>query len=661
MFYFGIDYYPEQWPQERWARDAQLMREAAVNVVRLAEFAWSRLEPSEGKFQFDWLDKIIGLLANNGIQVVLGTPTASPPPWVMQKYPDAYIQWHDGRTASYGGRREYCPNHHGYRELSQRITKAMAEHFGANPNVIGWQTDNEFGERCYCSICQTAFQDWLKSRYETLAAVNERWGTVFWSQEYNEWAQIPSPKKTGHIHNPSLELDYFRFMSESYNSLQIEQIAILREHCPQHFITHNMMGFGYTNLDYFAIAEPLDIVSWDTYPRGFWLEEQAVDTAAIALGHDTMRGLKQKNFWVMEGQSGSSGWHLIGSAPRPGEMRLWAYQAIAHGADGILFFRWRSARHGAEQFWQGILDHDGQPRRRYAEFHQLGHELKALGDRLHGSQPQAQVAMLLSYDSRFAFQIQPNNEGFSYPEHFLNYYRAFHERNIAVSIVSPDDDYAAYRLLIVPALYLLSPELAQKLTDFVAHGGTLLLTARSGVKEENNAVINAALPGLLRELCGIEVAEYDSLRKGELVEVEFADSKVRLQSSLWVDVLELHGAEAIAHYKSNHYTHKAAISRHQFGKGKTIYVGTFGGQVFADGLVTWLLAEEDAFTAYPSLPSIEITERWKLGQCFVFILNHAASSAIIPLNAVYEDLFSGEICQSELAIDAFGIRILSLK
>jgi beta-galactosidase len=658
MFYFGLDYYPEQWPEERWAIDVQLMHEAAVNVVRLAEFAWSRLEPTEGLFQFEWLDKIIRLMAENQIKVVLGTPTASPPPWVMQKYPDAYIQWQDGRTASYGARREYCPNHPGYRELSQRITEAMARHFRDNPNVIGWQTDNEFGDRCYCPHCQTAFQAWLKDRFASLAAVNERWGTVFWSQEYSQWEQIPSPKRTGYIHNPSLELDYLRFMSESYASFQMEQITILRELCPAHFITHNLMGFAYNNLDYFVLAEPLDFVSWDNYPRGFWLQNQLVDAASLALGHDTMRGLKQKNFWLMEAHSGPSGWDIIGSSPRPGEMRLWAYQAIAHGADAILFFRWRTARYGAEQFWHGVLDHDGQPRRRYAEFKQLGHELKAIGDRLYGSQPKADVAMLLSYDSRFAFQIQPNNENFSYPKQFLDYYRVLYQRNIAVNIVSPQNDFSPYRLLLVPSLYVVTAELAQKLSDFVANGGTVLFTSRSGVKEENNAVVDLPLPGLLRELCGIEIAEYDSLRNDEMVEIEFKASKRMVKSSLWCDILRLKGAEAVAHYMSSYYSGQTAISSHSYGKGTAIYVGSLGGAELAESVLEWLLSKEEAFTAYSASTCVEIRERWNQENALIFVLNHSAEDQVIRLEGDYQNALSGESCGTELWLQAHEVQML---
>jgi beta-galactosidase len=658
VFYFGVDYYPEQWEHSRWTTDVQLMREARVNIVRLAEFAWSRLEPEHGQYQFAWLDEVINLLGENGIQVVLGTPTASPPPWVMERFPDAFIQWADGRVATYGSRREYCPNHRGYRELSRSITRSMAEHFQDNPHVIGWQTDNEFGDRCYCSHCQQAFQNWLKERFQTLEMVNQRWGAVFWSQEYSKWEQIPTPKKTGYIHNPGLELDYFRFMSESYIDFQNEQIAILRETCSEHFITHNLMGFSYNNLDYFAFSQPLDFVTWDNYPRGFWIQNQLVDAAALALGHDTMRGLKQKNFWVMEAHSGPAGWDIIGSTPRPNEIRLWAYQAIAHGADGIVFFRWRTARYGAEQYWHGVLDHDGKPRRRYAEFKQLGHELQQIGTRIQGSQPQADVAMLLSYDSRFAFQIQPNNESFSYPKHFLDYYRALYDRNITVNVVSPHDNYSAYRVLVVPALYVVTNELAQKLSDFVGNGGTLVLTARSGVKEESNAVVNLALPGLLRELCGIEIAEYDSLRNAETVGIKFQVTGNRVETSVWCDVLELQGAEAIAHYTDSYYADRPAISRHHYGKGQVIYVGTLGGNKIADAVIDRVLQEIHYSSPQATKTCVETRERYQSNEKLFFILNHSAEVQRVALTQTYDDLLSDKICEIELELQPYEVYIL---
>ncbi|HYN87504.1 MAG TPA: beta-galactosidase, partial [Ardenticatenaceae bacterium] len=505
MYPFGVDYYPEHWPEERWPTDARLMQEAGFNVVRLAEFAWSRMEPEEGRFEFAWLDRAIALLAGHGMRVILGTPTASAPPWLMQNHRDIFRVDQSGQRQTYGNRRNYCPNHPTYHDYSRRVVERMAEHYRDNPNVIGWQIDNEFGQgdRCCCLVCQQCFHDWLRARYGSLDTLNAAWGTVFWSHEYSDWSQIPTPVETGGSPNPGLALDYYRFSSDSYVRYQQMQLDILRAKYPGAFITHNFMGFGFGQLNYYDLAAPLDFVAWDIYPRMQWTMAREVDPSSAALGHDTMRGLKRQAHWVMEQQAGPGGWEMVSVAPRPGELRLWAYQSIAHGADGIVFFRWRTFRYGTEEYWHGLLDHDGTPSRRYREIKQMGHELLAHGERLHGSTVKAEVAILNSYDARWAFQIQANNPGFSYPAHFQDLYRAFFRRNVPIDVVAPTTELAGYKLVLAPALHVVPPEVAANLERFVANGGTLLLTARSGVKDVANAVVNQRLPGPLAAISGV--------------------------------------------------------------------------------------------------------------------------------------------------------------
>jgi beta-galactosidase len=404
----------------------------------------------------------------------------------MALYPDAYRVLPNGTPQSYGNRREYCPTHAGYRERSRIITQALADHYAGHPAVIGWQTDNEFGDRCYCPHCRRAFQSWLQARYPSLDALNAAWGTIFWSHLYSEWSQIPQPLATaGHDEhgspNPGLALDYYRFMSDAYVAFQHEQVEILRRTCPQHFITHNLMGFGYDRLNYFDLVRDLDFVTWDNYRRMQWTFVPEVQPVDAALAHAAMRGLKGANFWVMEQQAGPGGWEIVSVAPRPGELRLWAYQAIAHGADGIVFFRWRTARFGTEQYWHGLLDHDGTLSRRYHEIKQMGRELQQTGDSIAGSQVKAEIAMILSYDARFAFQIQANNPNFTYAAHFHTIFAAFHARNLAVDVVSPDADLSGYKLVVAPALYVLEESAARNLEAYVRNGGVLLVTARSGV------------------------------------------------------------------------------------------------------------------------------------------------------------------------------------
>ncbi len=398
----------------------------------------------------------------------------------------------------------------------------MAEHYNSHPAVIGWQIDNEFGERCYCPTCQAGFQRWLQKRYGSLEKLNRRWGTDFWSHGYTDWTEIPLPLATSGSPNPGLGFEYRRFVSDSYLAYLQMQVDILRKVCPQHFVTHNFMGFGYEGLDYYELAQPLDIVSWDNYPLGFWQKDlNAVDPTVPALGHDTMRGLKQKNFWVMEQQAGPSGWETVSPTPRPGQLRSWAYQSIAHGANGVVFFRWRTARFGTEQYWFGLLDHHGQPGRRYDEIKRMGAELRKIGDSILGKSVKAQVAIMQSYDSRFAFQVQPNNPKFSYNDHITDLYRILFSRNITLDVVSPQTDLSGYKLVIVPALHIMTHGIASSLASYVREGGTVVITSRSGVKDDANAVVDLPLPGLLAEVCGVTVVESDSLPAGTAQPVKF--------------------------------------------------------------------------------------------------------------------------------------------
>jgi beta-galactosidase len=664
MFPFGVDYYPEHWPEERWPEDARLMAEAGVNVVRLAEFAWSFLEPHPGHFDFDWLDRAIEILHQHGIQVILGTPTASAPPWVMAMLPDAYKVNENGRRLTYGNRCEFCPTHAGYRERGHLVTRAMAQHYADHPAVIGWQIDNELNGRCYCPNCQASFQNWLRTHYGTLENINSAWGTIFWSHVYTEWSQIPLPVETGGVPNPGLDLDFRRFMSDTFVRFQQEQVDILRQVCPKHFITHNFMGFGFDQIDYFELAKPLDFVSWDNYPRTGWHLTKEVDQAYIALGHDTTRGFKGKPFWVMEEQSGSGGWRTVGTNPRPGEMRLWSYQAIAHGADAIVYFRWRTARYGTEQFWHGVLYHHGQPGRRYDELKAIGSELKQVGQQFLGAENRNQVAMLLSYDTRWAFLGQPNHADFHYPALFTSYYKVLHRRNIGVDIVSPNADLSRYRLVIAPAIYILPQETADNLRQFVKNGGLLITTARTGVKDEANAIVNHFLPGLLADVCGVEVDEYDVLPADQTVTLALAlpgRAAQTAQAQLWFDLLRPTTAQAVASYQGEYFSGSPAITLNRFGQGQSIYVGTLGDDNLHDTLLGWALESRDIHPVLATPDGVEATERWQGDRRLLFLLNHTATTQEVQLAQSCEDLLSGAVVKESVKIPPFGVCVLEVQ
>jgi beta-galactosidase len=661
MIAFGVDYYPEHWPEQRWEIDARLMQEAGFNTVRLAEFAWTKLEPREGHFDFVWLDRAIEILYRHNISIVLGTPTASPPAWLVQQAPDILRVRDDGLRVHFGSRRINCPCHPIYRRYSRNITTAMANHFAGHPAVIGWQIDNEFGDRCYCPICRNEFHHWLQKRYHQLEVLNERWGTSFWNQIYSDWCQIPLPFSTlGSPPNPSLALDFRRFVSDAYISFQQEQIDTLRALCPKHFITHDMMGFGYDGINYFDLARSLDFVSWNNYPFGIW-HGQAYTPSLPALNHDAMRGIKKENFWVMEEQAGPSGWGTLSVTPRPGDLRLWAYQALAHGADGIIFFRWRTARHGAEQYWHGLLEHDGRAGRRYHEIKQMGAEVKRIGGIIKGSKYKSKVAILNSYDSRFAFQVQGNSDNFHYEKHITQIYVPIWKHNIGIDVISATGDLSQYEILISPSLHILSEETANSLCSFVRAGGTLVVTPRSGVKDESNVVVNQPLPGLLADVCGVFIEEYDAISSEVSQGIVFESTSLagqRFPVEIWCDLLVPTTAEVLARYEQDYYAGKPAITRNRFGKGQAIYLGTFGTEVFYEALLGWLFQEKGIKNPIETPPNVEMTGRWKDEECFIFLINHTNQEQKLVLDKYFTNLLDGSELMGTVKLAARDVVVL---
>jgi len=643
----GVDYYPEHWEEERWPTDARLMAEAGIGVVRLAEFAWSRLEPREGHFEFGWLDRAIDVLSGHGIQAVLGTPTAAPPAWLIEKHRDILPVDEFRRPREFGARLHRCLGHPEFRKHSRAVTEAMASHYADHPAVIGWQTDNEFsGNRCYCEGCAERFRGWLQRRYGSLEALNQAWGTVFWSQDYTAWSQVPLPWHTTcgpMAHNPSLHLDYFRFASHTTVEFQHEQVEILRRRCPKHFITHNFMGLHDT-VDYYKLAADLDFVSWDNYPS---------DSAALP--HDVMRGILGKNFWVMEEKCGHTGWNEMSPTPRPGQLRAWAWQAVAHGADAIVFFRWRSCRSGTEQFWQGILNHDGNPGRRYAEIARFGGELKELGDEVDGTAPRSQVAILYSYDQIWALQIQPQTPGFSFRLWVERYHEGLRRLGVGVDVVSTDADFSGYQLVICPPLYLLDDDLAKRLDRYVAAGGHLILSARSGVKDGHNIARVEPLPGPLGRLVGAAVEEYDAIGARTNI-VELWDG-ARFQVTTWCDVLREEGAQRLATYIRDFYRGRAAVTKHAYGQGKAWYVGALPEKRFFRHFLRAVVEELGIPSIAGLAEGVEVAARHDARGTLLVLTNCTLASQKVHLPNPCWDPIARAIITDPVVLEPCGVRV----
>ena len=653
--YVGADYYPEHWPPKRWATDARLMAKAGFNIVRLAEFAWVNMEPAEGCFEFDWLDEALAVLAKRGVSAILCTPTAAMPAWVARKYPETLATQANGTRITWGVRKNNCFTSGAYRLLSERITRAMAEHFADAPNVIGWQTDNEFGHPfCYCDTCRADWQDWLRARYATLDELNRAWGTHFWGHKYGTWGEVQIPDERSR-QNPSVCLDFQRYFSWQNVRFQRDQVRVLRECCPKHFITHNLMGL-FAELDYYEFAEDLDFVSWDNYP--VWSRPDVPYNASMAA--DLMRGLKRKNFWIMEQTSGPGGSTTFGRNPRPGEIRKVAYQQLAHGADGQVWFRWRTCTAGREQYWHGILGHDGKPLRRYKECAQVAGEYHKLAKHLAGTMVRAKVAFIHDYDSHWATRIQPGFEGNNHQAAITRYYQAVFRAGVNADMIPPGADFSKYRVIFAPALYVMPDELAERLTEFVAGGGVLVTDCRTGVKDATNLCHERTLPGLLAEPLGITIEEYESLAEEHAV-VGTERLAGEFTATQYADWLTPKGAEVLAKYRPWHLKKFAAATRNTFGKGKAYYVGTVVKErAFYDALVADVLKAGRVRPVATPPEGVEVSVRQGAGKKLLFVVNHTEETKVVNVPAGKRELLTGRQTAGELRLGRYDVAVIKL-
>ncbi len=657
---FGAAYYPEHWPRERWEADARMMQEAGFNIVRMGEFAWTRFEPREGEFDFAWLDESIALLGKHGIQTLLGTPTATPPGWLMEQDPEVRPVLYDGYAVGFGGRRHYCPTNAKYREHTARIVRAMGEHYAANPNIACWQIDNELAghqDTCFCPSCHSAFHKWLQEQYSTLDALNEAWGTEFWSELFTDWSQIPMPVRISGAHNPSLQLAWHRFFTDVWTDYYTFQADILRECGVTAPITTNLMGL-FTGLDYNTHARALDFVTWDNYP-GFSTDGHY----SSAMANDYMRGIGDgRPFWVVEQQSGVGGWNKIFARTAPGYIRLMAYQTIAHGGAGILFFRWRSCRFGVEQYWHGILQHDGRPNWRYHEVCNMGKEIAALPADIFTAQTRADVALLYSTDQAWAHDIQSHVEGFSYNNEISPIYNTLRDAGIDTDLVNEESDFSGYRVLIAPAWELIPADTAERVIDFVRNGGILVCTFRSAVKDWDGVIFSDPLPGPLRGVLGITIDDYDALgTQNASVSLQLTGAAPMVgahKGTLWADVITAEEAEPAAVFTEGWYIGKPAITVNHFGSGEAWYIGTHLNTDFWKPFVSYLQAATDIPHTSATSPGVEIAHRYG-NRKYTFVMNMNSSAGWIDLNVPTTDLLTGEELKTGIIdIPGFGVMIL---
>ena len=533
----GVCYYPEHWPEDFWDRDAARMAEVGIKFVRIGEFAWSRLEPTPGELRFEWLIRAMDVLGNHGLKVIFGTPTATPPRWMIDKHPDMLPVDAAGRTRGFGSRRHYDFSHLGYRQESARITQLLADAIGDHPALGGWQTDNEYGchgtTYSYSPAARAGFQLWLQDKYGTVDALNQAWGNVFWSMEYNRFDQVELPNQLVCEAAPAHDLDFHRYASDQVAAFNKVQFDILKAKRPDLPVIHNFMG-RYTEFDHYDVAKTLDVASWDAYPLGHLAVSDEPDDVKRqymrqgepdyqAFHHDLYRAVGHGRMWIMEQQPGPVNWANFNPDPLPGMARLWAWEAFAHGAEVVSYFRWRQAPFAQEQMHAGLLRPDSEPAPAFYEATQVAEELKATG--IAGTAAKGRVAIVFDYQSEWAWKIQPQAKDFSHGAHVRALYAAFRKRGLDIDILSPDTtDFTGYAIVAIPALFAWNDALREAIANFEGH---LLIGPRSGSKTQNFSIPPTLAPDLPSNLLDVKVMRIDSVDPRQETEVHGGGGAVR--------------------------------------------------------------------------------------------------------------------------------------
>jgi beta-galactosidase len=683
--HIGADYYPEHWvfpydgteeaPESRWDTDAELMAKAGINVVRLGEFSWGLCEREEGKFDFAWLKRCMDVVHKAGIQVVLGTPTAAPPVWLLQKHPAILPLDENGLPRREGTRRAYCLNSDVYWEYSKKIVKAMVDALGKHEAVIAWQIDNGIGrhdtEYSFNPETRKDWHAWLKAKYETIENLNEKLGLCVWGQVVSDWEQVVMPMRAPAVHNPALVTDWRRFSSDTCVSYIRMQADLLHEATPDIPVTTTIRAFA-AEIDLFDLADAIDFVSIDSQAA---IGEQA---AEIAFGIDLIRCLKKNDkikapagedgFWVMEQKAGSAAWEGVNSTVRPGVIRKFTHQLISRGANGVCFFYWRQPLVGPEKFYGGVLNHEGSGNNRmYKEICQIGEEIKKLAPILKGTHVVADTCILINFENNWAIdQPLAHNKFFKQKEHILAYYRALHDKNIPVDFARPPSDdegleeLKKYRLVIAPSLHMLDPGQAQRLAWYVYEGGTLIGTCNTALIDEHH-IAPKGYPQELIDMFGLTVKESDILPPGRENSLNFKGSfKTSKQhfGKLWCDIIEPGECQTLATFSREFYSGSPAVTINEYGSGKAIYIGTVGHQEFYSDVFAWLRAQLGLYSLIKVPDTVEVSMRQSEESRLYFVINHQNGPVRINFLKTTHDFLTGEKFSGNYDMPAHGVLMI---
>jgi beta-galactosidase len=661
--YFGGDYNPEQWDEITWIDDMEKMGELKANTLTINVFSWSKLQPAEDRYQFDLLDKIMDMAVDNNLHVVLATPTASQPPWMIKKYPDMLIVDKWGNKRKFGGRTQFCPNNSDYRRLAGMIASKLAERYKDHKALTLWHVNNEYGTYCYCETCRLAFIQWLKEKYTSLENLNEKWYTQFWGHLYYDWDEIQVvsaqtellPGRLGNRDGTNFQgmaVDYCRFMSDSIIDCFHNEADVIRKITPQIPVTTNIWGIA-PSLDLFKLGKAVDVVSWDSYPSNN--EHYSVSS----FKNDIIRSLKkERNFLVMEQTPSQQNWQDFNAQKRPGVMRLLSYQAMAHGSDGLLFFQVRQSKGACEKYHAALIPHAGHLNTRTGrELIALGRELESISDKIPGTKVHCSVALVMNWDNWWSVEYSSGPSiDLNYFEILHKYYKVLNALNVQVDIVQPGDDFTSYSLVVAPVLNMLSSKDQENIERYVESGGVFLSTYFSGCVDEFDLIHPGGYPGALKKIMGIWVEEVDALYRGETNEI--ISPSGNYSCSLLCEVIHLEGAKALAYFGRDYYKGFPSVTENFYGKGKAVYLGTQPEESYLENLFLKYLRKDVLRDNVQSVKDIELQIRENYQNQYLFILNHSEEPKEMQLGTSFRNIFSGELLKGQLSISGKDVIIL---
>ncbi|MGH8875870.1 MAG: beta-galactosidase, partial [Stackebrandtia sp.] len=649
---YGGDYNPEQWSEEVWAEDAALMRYVGVNLVTVGVFSWARLEPEPGRYDLDWLAHVVDLLWEHGIAVDLATGTASPPAWLVRAHPEVLPVTREGVRLEFGSRQHYCPSSPVFRDKAVALATRVAERFGDHPGLALWHVSNEYGDEsheCFCEVSAEAFRSWLRHRYDDVDGLNRAWGTDFWSQHYTDFAQVAPPRAAPGPINPTQQLDWRRFSSDTMLECFQDEKDVLNRLSPRVPVTTNFMGM-FKYLDYWKWAAAEDLVSDDAYPDPS--DPGAHITAAM--NYDLMRSLRGADWLLMEQAPSAVSWREVNVPKTPDQYSLWSLQAVARGARGVMHFQWRASKAGAEKFHSAMLPHGGTESGGWRTTEQMEPELRALAP-VAGTPTVADTAILLDWDSWWALEIDQHPSALLRWKDLVSaWYDVLWNANVAVDFVPVDADLSKYRTVLAPNLYLVDAATAARLKSYVESGGTLVCGFFSGIVDGNDHVHPGGHPGALRDLLGLTVDEFWPLPDGETATLRRPagpQPETAPHGTLWRDWIVLAGAESVVDYAERPLAGRPAVTRHRHGSGTAWYVSTL-----PDPRTLARLFDEAGVTGVPSPSGVEVCRRGD----FLFVLNHSGSTAEFTLpDGPRVDLLTGERIRDRLTLGPDDVACLA--